>query len=204
MPPTWSKWAQGVCTLQHVFYSPNFVWLTVAILVYVIFPYNFEANAEIYKTFSAGWVLKRCAVSLFVAFAYTGFWHLSLYSWGWSTRKFKPDSWPNKSAARMAHNLWYSTLGALQWAAWECVFMNIYAHKKFPFIEDRCAARDTPCPCMPPPADACPYRRDEPSVRHNSPSWCLRAGGHSEAFATLPNILRMCFWTAFIPLWRGA
>ena len=79
MPPTWSKWAWGVVTLQSIFFSPNFVWLTVAVLVWFLFPYNFETQGEVYKTFAPGWVLKRCAISLFVTFTYTGFWQEKLF-----------------------------------------------------------------------------------------------------------------------------
>jgi hypothetical protein len=63
--------------------------------------------------------------------------HVTLYELKWSARKFKPDSWMNKDAGRMMHNVGYTTLGALQWAAWECIFMHIYASGKMPYIKAR-------------------------------------------------------------------
>ena len=65
---------------------------------------------------------------------YFGFWFLSLYKWDWGTRKFKTDSLP--TTARMIHNIWYSTLGALHWTAWEVILVHCYATGKLAFISD--------------------------------------------------------------------
>ena len=65
---------------------------------------------------------------------YVGFWYVSLYHWGWSERKYKPAYRP--SASRMAHNIWYTSLGALQWSVWEIIFMHLYATKRLVYLAD--------------------------------------------------------------------
>ena len=45
-PTPWSTWLSGIVRLRHVFYSPNLVWLSIAAVVYVLFPYDLEAARE--------------------------------------------------------------------------------------------------------------------------------------------------------------
>ena len=62
-------------------------------------------------------------IDLFIMLTYFGFWSVTLYHLGWGKRKFNPDYVAPPS--RMFHNLWYCCLGAIQLAAWECVFMHL-------------------------------------------------------------------------------
>jgi hypothetical protein len=64
VPPTWSAWALNTLKLKHVVYSPNLVWLSVALAVYFAFPYDLEAA----KTWSVGWVARRTALNLALMF----------------------------------------------------------------------------------------------------------------------------------------
>jgi len=36
----------------------------------------------------------------------------------------------------MFHNIWYSTMGVVQWTAWEVCFMHAYATGKLPYVSD--------------------------------------------------------------------
>ena len=130
VPPPWSAWAKGVLKCNHVIFSPNLVWLSHAVLVWVLFPYDLEAA----KTWRVGWVAQRCAINLALVYFYFGFWHAALYILGWSKRKFMPENMPSRG--RVLHNVWYTTLGALQGAAWEVIMMHIYATDRIPFIRD--------------------------------------------------------------------
>jgi sterol desaturase/sphingolipid hydroxylase (fatty acid hydroxylase superfamily) len=130
MPPTWSAWGLGVVTLNSFFNSPNFVWFSITLANYLVFPYDFEAA----KTWSFGWVLHRTLVNFFVTFAYVGFWHVSLYCFDFSKRKYKPNNRP--TTGNMIHNVWYTSLGILQWSGWEVLFMHLYATGKLPCIID--------------------------------------------------------------------
>ena len=59
---------------------------------------------------------------------------LTLYKLGFGERKFNPDYVAPPS--RMIHNISYCCLGAIQLAAWECVFMHLYATGKLAYIAD--------------------------------------------------------------------
>ena len=53
---------------------------------------------------------------------------------GWAKRKFKPQATPSRW--RMVHNIWYTTLGILQWTAFEVIFMRLWATGRLPYIAD--------------------------------------------------------------------
>ena len=60
--------------------------------------------------------------------------HIGADSRGWAARKYVPGSFP--TAGNMAHNLYYWGLGVLQWTAWECVLMRLWATGKVPYAAD--------------------------------------------------------------------
>jgi hypothetical protein len=113
-----------------VLFSPNAVWLAFALLDWFVFPWDLAAA----KTWAADWVMWRFAVNLLLTIGYTGFWHVALYVLHWSQRKFSPGSMPG--AGRVAHNVWYTFLGILQWTVWETIFMHVYATGRLPHIRD--------------------------------------------------------------------
>ena len=43
VPPPWSSWAWAIITLQAFFNSPNFVWFSITLFNYLVFPYDLEA-----------------------------------------------------------------------------------------------------------------------------------------------------------------
>ena len=126
IPPSWAAWAWRQITTQAFFFGPTFLWFSVAVFVYVAFPYDLEAA----KAFKSTWILSRVFVNFAIVYLYYGFWFCSLYQWGWGQRKFKPQNLP--SWVTMFHNIWYTSLGALQGTAWEVVFMHLYASGKLP------------------------------------------------------------------------
>ncbi|KAH8053633.1 C-4 methylsterol oxidase [Aureococcus anophagefferens] len=105
---------------------PNFVWLSIAAVVWCACPYDLAAASE----WRRGWMLRRLAVNFVTTFGYVGFWHAALYVWGCSERKFMPNVFPD--ASRMLHNVWYSVLAVVQWTAWECVYMRGAARGTLP------------------------------------------------------------------------
>ena len=67
-------------------------------------------------------------VNIGIVFGYFGFWHVTLYWMHWGKRPFKPDrvwSW-----TKVLHNCYYCLLGAVQYTAWEAIFMYCYATGK--------------------------------------------------------------------------
>lgn len=98
--------------------------------MYVVFPYDYEAA----KTWSFDWVSQRAALNLALTFVYYGFWNLTLYILNWDNRKFNPAN--NPTLSRQIHNCWYTTLGALQWTAWEVIFVHMYATGKLSYVSN--------------------------------------------------------------------
>lgn len=127
---SWSGVIRNYVTTGYFFYSPNLVWFVIALGTYILFPYDFK-KAE---TWAVDWVALRLLVNMVVVYAYFGFWNVSLYVLGWGKRKFNADK--NPTASRMFHNIWYSTLGVIQWTAWEVCFMHAYATGKLPYVSD--------------------------------------------------------------------
>lgn len=130
VPRLFSTIPFSVFSGMEVVYSPNLVWLAIALFVYIVFPYDLEAA----KTVQFDWVLYRALINLAVVHSYTGFWELSLYDLKWSKRKFSQETW--RTTKQLLHNIFYSTLGILQWTAWEAGFLHLYATGKLPFVSN--------------------------------------------------------------------
>ena len=121
---------RNIVTLRYFFLSPNLVWFGMACGMHWFYPYAIHQAT----TWSAAWVAHRLAFNFTVAFAYYSFFHLGLYSHGWAARKYVPGSYP--TAGNMVHNLYYWSLGVIQWTAWECVVMRLWATGVVPYASD--------------------------------------------------------------------
>lgn len=129
-PLGWSKWFWGAVSGRSLIYSPNAIWLSFAIMDYLVFPYDLNSA----KAWSSDWLLWRFGVNYAIMMTYYGFWHGSLYHAKWSSRKFRPDLAP--SSGNLAHNLWYTSLGTAQYTVWEAMFMYAYANDKLGYVSD--------------------------------------------------------------------
>ena len=129
--PHW--WAQAY-TGYSLFFSPNLVWLAIALAVWALAPYDIDAAVRD-GTLTAAWWRTRASVNLAVVYAYFGFWHVSLYWLGAGRRPFKADRAPLRYG-RLAHNLLYTTLGVLQWTGWEALVVRAYASGRLPYLRD--------------------------------------------------------------------
>eukprot|EP00501_MAST-03F_sp_TOSAG23-6_P000030 GSMAST32.ASY1.ANO1.31.1 assembled CDS len=130
--PKWIDWVKSVFMLKHILLSPNLIWLSFAILVYLFFPYDLEAAKE----WQVGWVMHRALLNIAILFIYYGFWFGTLRAngLGWGKRKFNVQDITSTSV--VFHNVYYSFLGTLQWTAWECGFMHLYATGKLAYVSD--------------------------------------------------------------------
>eukprot|EP01065_Artemidia_motanka_P025134 TRINITY_DN3001_c0_g1_i1.p1 TRINITY_DN3001_c0_g1~~TRINITY_DN3001_c0_g1_i1.p1 ORF type:complete len:438 (+),score=73.36 TRINITY_DN3001_c0_g1_i1:66-1379(+) len=125
-------WWQGYVKLSLLLpFTPNLVWLIMTFVAYFVFPYDYDGAAW----WSPSFLRTRAAVNVSMTWAYYGFWHWGVYGKRWARRKFD-RSCDGPTLARMVHNVWYSTLGALQWTAWECVFAHLYATGKVDYLRD--------------------------------------------------------------------
>jgi sterol desaturase/sphingolipid hydroxylase (fatty acid hydroxylase superfamily) len=118
-------------TLQHFFFSPNLVWFLITLSAYIVFPYDMESAA---KGFAFHWVAKRVAVIFAVASVYYGFFWWALYIQGLAERKYKPGCYP--TMGNMVHNLWYWSLGVLQWSLSDVAMTRLWASGAVPYVSD--------------------------------------------------------------------
>ena len=126
----WPVWFRGVVTTASVVQSPNLVWLLVALTVYVLFPYDLRAAEK----WDAVWIGQRLTINFGVTFLYVGFWFFSLYVLSWGKRKYHKANMP--SIPNLIHDVWYTSLGILQWTAWEVMFLRLYATGRLDYMSD--------------------------------------------------------------------
>ena len=106
VPGWWKEKVSG----KFLFFSPNFVWLTIALIDYFLFPYDFKAG----KSFqSFDWILYRFVVNFVLVFGYFGFWHCVLYVFGWSERPFHANR--NYRLSKVGANQIWWTLDLFSW-----------------------------------------------------------------------------------------
>ena len=123
-----NQWWWPYVSGSYVVFSPNLIWLVITVLIWYIAPYRFDEAAQ---GFQWGWVTERILVSIIVPFSYTSFWHVSLYAMNWGKRPFNRNR--KYRVRKVIHNMFYSLLGCLQWALWECIFIHCYASGKIPY-----------------------------------------------------------------------
>ena len=115
------------------FFGPGFLWFVLAVIGYVAVPYDMEAQKT--KNFEMQYVFERVMLHCAIYHVYTMFWHFTLYTLGWGQRKFNPGN-DGPTLARLFHNMWFGTLGAVQSGAWDALFGFIYAHGKLSYASD--------------------------------------------------------------------
>lgn len=112
---------RSIATLAHFIWSPNAIWFAMAAALHYFAPYDLTLE----NPFSLAWMLPRFALNFAVAFAYYGFFFAALYIFKCgATRKYRPGSFP--TVGNMAHNLWYWSLGIVQWTFWEAVMVKLW------------------------------------------------------------------------------
>ena len=75
-----------ILTLQAFMFSPNLVWVIMAAVVYMLFPYNLHEEQGYGRI-----VVERLVVNLNVCLSYIGFWHFAVYFCNVSHRPFVPN-----------------------------------------------------------------------------------------------------------------
>lgn len=127
--PQWSSLLSGA----FLVYSPNLVWLAIAVAVYFLFPYDFDAAKDPTSAEFAAYFWKRTALNGSLVAAFYGFWHVTLY-FMWGQRPFVADR--KYRVGKVLHNMWYCALGAVQCTAWEMLYIYCLATDRLPFVPD--------------------------------------------------------------------
>lgn len=120
--PNWGD----IIMFKALVYSPNLVWLLIAAVDYWALPYDMNAARQLSMSFMTQRVLANTGIMI----SYFGFWHVVLYGLGWAKRPFLASR--SYRWSKLVHNMWWSLLGAWQWAVWEVVFVHCYATGKLP------------------------------------------------------------------------
>ena len=123
---SWTIWMKSSITARHLLYSPNLVWFLVTVFVYILFPYDMQQA----RTLEFHWIACRAALNLCVVSIYVAC--VVLGTSAWSSRKYRPDMTP--STMNMIHNVWYTTLGTLQWTVWEVTIVHLFAAGVLPWV----------------------------------------------------------------------
>merc|ERR1719357_602102 len=124
-------WWIPLVTGKFLFFSPNLVWLAIALVDYFVFPYDYQA-ARRFENFN--WVYYRFVVNLGITFGFFGFWHCVLYGLGWSERPFMPNR--TYRVGKVLHNSWYTFLGVVQYTVWECIYVYCCATNRIAYLSD--------------------------------------------------------------------
>lgn len=127
------KW-KSILTGHFLFFSPNFVWLVVAFVVYFVMPYDMEIAQDFGNSHFQTWIRNRVLLNVILVLAYDGFWHGVLYGLGWAKRPFA--SGRQYRWSKTSHNVYYTVLGAIQWTAWEAIMVHLYATGRIGYLTD--------------------------------------------------------------------
>ena len=114
-----------------IVFSPNLIWFTISILIYVYAPYNIES----YDGWSWHWYLNRTLLNTTIMLIYYGFWHATLYMMSFGAKRPFAQG-RNYRFSKTVHNIWYCWLGVLQWTAWEMIMVHLYATGRIGYQKD--------------------------------------------------------------------
>uniref|UniRef100_A0A6S7ZRJ7 Fatty acid hydroxylase domain-containing protein n=2 Tax=Aplanochytrium stocchinoi TaxID=215587 RepID=A0A6S7ZRJ7_9STRA len=139
----------GMINGKNLFFTPNGVFFLLSVFVYMCFPYSYdntEYNRVLHESNSAiisflkVRMLPRLYVNMVMVYVYYFYWHGILY-WSsfkdfYASRPFNPDRGEEYRYAKVVHNIFYTTLGTIQWTVWEAVFIHCFATDRLPYLKD--------------------------------------------------------------------
>jgi sterol desaturase/sphingolipid hydroxylase (fatty acid hydroxylase superfamily) len=108
-------WYRPYLTGAVLLFTPNLVWLLIAGVCFVLFPY---------RPLSRALLVERAALNCGLVLLFFGFWHVTLYLLEWGKRPFKPNR--VYRLGKVAHNAFYSLAGALVWTGMEMGLLFCY------------------------------------------------------------------------------
>lgn len=127
--PVTLEWLRNLLAREEP--DPQLLWLLITLFVYVLVPYDMEAARA---GWTLDWIGPRLVVNLSVFFLYYTAISLVTYGLHVTKRKFTPNYIPTKG--RLFHNVYYSSLGMLQYTFWEVLMVRMWAVGKVSYIKD--------------------------------------------------------------------
>jgi sterol desaturase/sphingolipid hydroxylase (fatty acid hydroxylase superfamily) len=113
----------SILTGYSLVFSPNLLWFSIAMAIYILAPYDYDTMKRDGMTID--WFVQRAILNIIVMVLFNGFWHVTLYGLHYAQRPFAQGrvyKW-----TKTCHNIWYCTLGVLQWTAWEQIMVYNYS-----------------------------------------------------------------------------
>lgn len=134
-PTAWT-WIRNALLLNHIWASPNLVWGAIALIFYLVFPYDLSSNGisaqgPLTWTFFNDRFPKFFAVTM----GYNVFWHYTLYFLGWADRPFLPGR--SYKWDKIFHNMFWNTSGIVIWVGFDNVFAFLWATGRLPYLSDQ-------------------------------------------------------------------
>lgn len=124
-----SYWKELLTLRKFCGSPPHLVLLMFAMLMHVVDRYDFEAARQ---GMVFPWLAHRALVNFVVAGCfYSFFLVIAPMICG---RKFNPNTSP--IVQQLCHDIWYWSLGILQWTFWECLFVRAWATGRLGYIAD--------------------------------------------------------------------
>ncbi len=106
--------------------SPNFVWASIATLIYFNFPYELDSNSiASIAPISYEFIKQRFPIWFLTVFGYTGFWHVSLHILNFANRSYIPNRPYNLT--KLFHNMFWTLSGVFIWTIFENIFCYLWA-----------------------------------------------------------------------------
>lgn len=130
----WRATLASIVTLKYLIMSPNLVWLVIAAVIYIVFPYDISGAGAAGSAAAVKWITARAAVNFSLCFAYTAFFRVQLYWRGRAQRKYRPNASPKWFHS--LHNLLYWSAGVAQWTWWEWAACRLWATGAMPYVRD--------------------------------------------------------------------
>lgn len=113
--------------------SPNFVWSSISLLIYFIYPYNLSKNS-VTSPISLEFIKERLPIWLILVFSYTGFWHITLHILKYSSRSYVKDRPYN--IQKIFHNMFWVLSGVVIWTMFENIFCYLWSNNRLSYISN--------------------------------------------------------------------
>ena len=123
-------------TGKVVICTPTFTFLCISLAYYIFIPWDLEGA----KNMDMTWLRRRFMVNLGFLFAFYGFWHWATWGVGWAKRPFKAERVYRVS--KVLHNVYYFTLGVIQWTVWEAALAYCFTTGRLPYVSDEMLLQD--------------------------------------------------------------
>eukprot|EP00930_Biecheleria_cincta_P087111 TRINITY_DN76367_c0_g1_i1.p1 TRINITY_DN76367_c0_g1~~TRINITY_DN76367_c0_g1_i1.p1 ORF type:complete len:443 (-),score=31.44 TRINITY_DN76367_c0_g1_i1:3-1331(-) len=121
---------QGVVMLRYHVFSHVLGFAMLALAVYSVAPYDLD---QAIHAWTAQLLFGRLRVNYPLAFLFYLTWHISLGTFQFAKRPYRQAT---HTAANLLHDLWYWSLGVLQWSFWESLMMYLWASGRVPYQTD--------------------------------------------------------------------